>query len=219
MILAEVLPSWITNIIAGNSLFSTVGLFVMFMLIFIETAGIVLGFIPGDTILLTMGSLAGVKHSPEQFLLVAVLFGTASLLGDVVNYFFGVFLLRQLSRIKWIDRHLHSDLMVQLSSNFHRRRWLLFIVVGRFLPFIRSAVPLLAHQLGLPFSEYIRMAGFASYLWGLVMVAIGYFFGQLDLPSGGFIWLIVGFLAIFTFAISRPKIRQRIIDLFLSKND
>lgn len=218
MILAEVLPSWITNMVTNGSMFTFTGMAIMFMLIFIETAGIILGFIPGDTILLTVGSLAGNAHNWGHFWLAVMVFGTASLAGDGVNYFFGAFLVRQLSRIKWVARHLHGETMVRLSSNFHRRRWLLFITLGRFLPFIRSAVPLLSHQLGLPFSEYIRMAGFASYLWALVMVAIGYFFGQFNLPGGGAIWLILLFVGVFAFAISRPAIREKIISLFITKN-
>ena len=211
------LTEWINHIIANNSSFTTSAFAILFLLIFIETAGIIIGFIPGDTILLTMGSLAGDQNNLWHYGILVLIFGLASLSGDAVNYFFGAFLVRQLSRFKWVDRHLNGQLMVRLTENFHRRRWLLFITVGRFMPFIRSVVPLLAHKLGLPFTDYIKMAGFASFLWSLSIVSIGYFFGQLHLPGGGLVWLILGFIAVFAIILSRPQVRERIIRLFLNK--
>ncbi|TYC49049.1 DedA family protein [Weissella muntiaci] len=219
LMLAESMPSWINNMITSGSMFSWSALLILFTLIFVETAGIFIGFIPGDTILLTIGSFAGETHNFGHYLLAVLVFGTASLAGDAVNYFFGAFLLRQFSRIKWIDKHVNGATMGRLRDGFHHRRWLLFITVGRFVPFIRTLVPLLAHELGLAFQNYIRFAAFASYLWAFTIVGIGYFFGHLNLPGGGIWWILGSILVVALILLRRKGVREWIIRLFLHNED
>ncbi|GAK30146.1 DedA family membrane protein [Weissella oryzae SG25] len=219
LILAESMPVWLNNITASGSMFSFSVLLILFLLIFIETAGIFVGFIPGDTILLALGSFAGESHNFGHYLLGAFILGAASLAGDAVNYYFGAFLLRQFSRIKWIDKHINGATMGRLRDGFHHRRWLLFIVVGRFVPFIRTLVPLLAHELGLAFVNYIRYAAFASFLWSFSIVGIGYFFGHLNLPGGGIWWVLGTILLIMLILLRQARVREWIIRLFLHKDD
>lgn len=105
----------------------------------------------------------------------------------------------------------------KLATNFHPKRWLLFVVLGRFLPFIRVVVPLLARRLGLPFVSYIRMAAFASVLWSAVIVSAGYFIGHLDIPSDMLLIIVVGIAIVFIVALRVPKFRQAIVNLFVRK--
>jgi len=215
--IAAELPNWINQIVNVNGSFGLTEFIVFFMLIFIETGGIFIGWIPGDALLITVGSIAGMHHNFTELGLLILTFGFASLLGDAVNYYFGAWLLRQARRIKFVDRHLNGKLMQRLSASFHHRRWLLFIVAGRFLPFVRTAVPLTAHQLGLAFVDYIRMTAFASFVWSTTILSLGYFFGHLSLPDGGSWWLIGGFLVLVGSALALPKVRERIIKLFLDE--
>ncbi|MDR3189961.1 MAG: DedA family protein [Lactobacillaceae bacterium] len=215
MLLANYLPAWVEHLLNANAEYQLTLYLILFGLIFIETAGIVMGFIPGDTLLIATGSIAGANHSFKDLFLLIIIFGFASLAGDVVNYFFGAWLVRQLSRIKVLDRHLNGPIVQRLQESFHTKRWLLFIVTGRFLPFIRVAVPLMAHRLGLAFVDYIRMAAVASFLWSISLVSLGYFFGKLELPHGINFILLFFVLIIVGVVISRPKVREKIISLFL----
>ncbi|MCM0582449.1 VTT domain-containing protein [Weissella diestrammenae] len=216
-VLAVDLPNWLNQIINVKSGFGLLEFSIFFALIFIETGGIFIGWIPGDALLVTIGSIVGLHHNLIELFILMGVFAIASLLGDAVNYFFGAWLLRQGRRIKFIDRHLNGRLMQRLSNSFHHRRWLLFIVAGRFIPFIRTAVPLTAHQLGLAFIDYIRLAAFASSVWSVTLLSIGYTFGQFELPAW-LHWSII-LLLLFCFGISLaiPKVREQIIRLFLEE--
>lgn len=218
-VMAQVLPAWIMHLIAGNSMFSPVAILVFFMLIFIETAGVIVLVIPADTILVTVGSLSGLHHNIWQYLIMALLLGMASLAGDAVNYYFGSFLLHQMSRIKWVNKHVNGPTMRRLQSSFHHKRWLLFVVLGRFLPFIRSAVPLLAHEMGLAFVDYIRFAAFASFLWSFSVIGMGYFFGQLELPGGVSLWLLLIAVIVIVLTLRSRRFREWIIRFFLKENE
>lgn len=211
------MPEWITHLIGSDTEFSISTFIVIFLLIFVETAGILTGFIPGDAILITVGGLAGTHHNIFELGLVILVFAVASFWGDGVNYWFGAYITKQFGKIPIIKKHVHGELVEQIAGNFHPKRWLLFIVLGRFLPFIRVAVPLLAHRLGLAFLNYLRMSAFASFLWSLVMVSIGYFIGHLEIPRRISIALIIIMAVVFIVILRSPKCRQRIIQLFIRK--
>ncbi|MGO0154660.1 DedA family protein [Leuconostoc mesenteroides] len=210
-------PEWITNLIGSDTDFSISTFVVMFLLIFVETAGILTGFIPGDAILITVGGLVGAHHNFFEFGLVMLVFAFASFLGDGVNYWFGAYITKQVGKIPIIKKHVHGELIEQIAGDFHPKRWLLFIILGRFLPFIRVAVPLLAHRLGLAFLNYLRMSAFASFLWSLIMVSIGYFIGHLEIPRIVSISLMVVMAVVFIVILRIPKCRQSIIQLFIRK--
>ena len=57
------IPGWITHLIGSDTEFSISTFIVMFLLIFVETAGILTGFIPENAILITVGGLAGTHHN------------------------------------------------------------------------------------------------------------------------------------------------------------
>ena len=108
LILASDLPHFLTEILSADNPFSTSKLIILFLLIFIETAGIVTGFIPGDTILTTAGGFAGTHHNFGELMAYIAVFSLASFLGDAVNYWFGAFLMKQISKIPFLKRHLQG---------------------------------------------------------------------------------------------------------------
>ncbi|CAK8054252.1 DedA/Tvp38 family (DedA) [Eupransor demetentiae] len=162
---------------------------------------------------MTAAGIAGMHHSLSELLILILVFGTASVLGDSVNYWFGAFIVKQLDRIPFLRKHLNGEFASKVADNLHPRRWLLFLVLGRFIPFVRTIVPLVAHRLGLAFHSYVKMALFASFLWSTVMVSIGYYAGHLELPTEWLIGLIVVGAIVVIFTLRHPAFRQYILDL------
>ena len=211
------LPNWLDHLIASDQHFTLTAFAIMFALIFIETAGIVTGFIPGDTILITVGSLAGAHHNIWELFLAISIFAIASFLGDAVNYWLGALITTQVAKIPWIKKYSHSNLTDEIAKDFHPKRWLLFVVLGRFLPFIRVAVPLLAHRLGLAFPVYLRMAAFASVLWSASIVTLGYFVGHLEIPKAVTVTIFIIIAVIAITVLRTKKFRNWILTLFTRK--
>lgn len=211
------LPNWLDHLIASDQHFTLTAFAIMFALIFIETAGIVTGFIPGDTILITVGSLAGAHHNIWELFLAIGIFAIASFLGDAVNYWLGALITTQVAKIPWIKKYSHNNLTDEIARDFHPKRWLLFVVLGRFLPIIRVAVPLLAHRLGLAFPVYLRMAAFASVLWSASIVSIGYFVGHLEIPKAVTVTIFIIIAVIAITVLRTKKFRNWILTLFTRK--
>ncbi|MBS9334451.1 DedA family protein [Fructobacillus sp. M1-10] len=204
---------WVTHIGHVDANFSIVELSILFLLILIETGGIVTGFIPGDALVMTAAGFAGRHHSPQEFLILVLLFALASAIGDSINYWLGAWVIKQVDKIPWVKRHLNEEMTEKITANLNPKRWQLFIILGRFVPFVRTIVPLSAHRLKLPFKTYFHMSALASTIWSISMVTIGYFFGHLTLPKGV---LPVGIglaVIVVVLTLRSAKFRQWIIDL------
>src|SRR5881396_4310019 len=61
----------------------------LFLIVFCETGLVVTPFLPGDSLLFTVGALASERNSPLNLTVVAVLLCIAAIAGDSVNYAIG----------------------------------------------------------------------------------------------------------------------------------
>ena len=145
----------------------------IFLTIFCETGLVVLPFLPGESLLLTSGTLAGagVLHIAVLWpLLVA-----ATFLGDVVNYLIG----------RWLGKHLLSRPRrylrpehVQEAHTFYEEHGGLAIVACRFLPIVRTLVPFVAGVTRMEFHRYLFFAALAAVVWVTIFLGAGYLFGN-----------------------------------------
>ena len=143
--------------------------------IFCETGLVVAPFLPGESLLLASGTLAG-----AGVLHVAVLWPLlvgAAFLGDVVNYLIG----------RWIGRHLLSKPRrylkpehVEEAHEFYEEHGGLAIVLCRFLPIVRTLVPFVAGMTRMEFHRYLAFAFLAAVLWVTIFLGAGYLFGNLQ---------------------------------------
>lgn len=209
------LLDWFNQMMAVRGTFTWIEFSILFILILVETGAIFAGFIPGDTILITAGSIAGIHHNIGELLMLITVFAIASWIGDAINYYFGAWLVRQVSRIGYIERHINGPIFQNLTYHFNHRRWFLFVFAGRFVPFVRTLVPLTVHRLGLDFKSYIGLAAGSSLTGALVITSIGYFFGHLTLPHG-MNWMILGIVLLgFGIMFSNKTFRSKFINLFV----
>jgi len=145
----------------------------IFLTIFAETGLVVTPFLPGESLLLTSGTLAG-----AGVLHIAVLWPLlvgAAFLGDVVNYLIG----------RWLGKHLLSKPRkylkpkhVQEAQAFYEQHGGLAIVACRFLPIVRTLVPFVAGMTKMQLHRYLAFAALASVLWVSIFLGAGYLFGN-----------------------------------------
>ena len=140
-----------------------------------ETGLVVAPFLPGESLLLASGTLAGagVLHI---VVLWPLLVG-AAFLGDVVNYLIG----------RWIGRHLLSKPRKHLrpeyvaqAHEFYEEHGGLAIVLCRFLPIVRTLVPFVAGMARMEFHRYLAFAVLAAVIWVTIFLGAGYLFGNIQ---------------------------------------
>jgi membrane-associated protein len=145
----------------------------IFLTIFAETGLVVTPFLPGESLLLTSGTLAG-----AGVLHIAVLWPLlvgAAFLGDVLNYLIG----------RWLGKHLLSRPRKHLrpehireAQEFYEQHGGLAIVACRFLPIVRTLVPFVAGMTKMELHRYLAFAALASVVWVSIFLGAGYLFGN-----------------------------------------
>lgn len=117
----------------------------LFLIIFAETGLVVTPFLPGDSLLFTAGALAAVGvldiWTTVPLLLVA------AILGDAVNYAVGHFVGPRIFRAEGNNslwQRLLNRNHLQQAHDFFERYGGKAVVLGRFVPIVRTFVPFVA---------------------------------------------------------------------------
>jgi membrane-associated protein len=175
------------------TLLPTIGYLGMFAIILIETGLLVGFFLPGDSLLLMAGTLAasGTLNLPLSMLACAL----GSIVGDQIAYFIGksagpkVFNRQE-------SRFFHPE-NVDKAKAFFDRYGVFAIIIARFIPVVRAFVPTMAGVTKLPYRMFLPLSIFGGALWGVSLVALGFFLGKLipDLEKYIYLVIIAGMLA------------------------
>jgi membrane-associated protein len=145
----------------------------LFTVIFAETGLVVMPWLPGESLLLTSGTLAGTGIL-NIWILAPVLFA-AAFLGDVCNYLIGRFVGRHL--LKKPRRYLKPEHVAQ-ATEFYERHGGTAIILARFLPVVRTLAPFTAGVAGMEIHRLMFFAAIASGLWVTIFLGAGYWFGS-----------------------------------------
>lgn len=156
--LAETLGGWSYAAIAAT--------------VFLETGLVVAPFLPGESVLLTSGTLAGAGIL--DIIVLAPLLFLAAFLGDVSSFLIG----------RFVGGHLVAGRLrllrpghVERAHLFYERHGGLAIVLARFLPVVRTLAPFAAGVARMNPRRFAAYAAVASALWVTVFVGAGYGFG------------------------------------------
>ncbi|SFR52671.1 membrane-associated protein [Microbacterium azadirachtae] len=143
------------------------------LLIFIES-GVLFPFLPGDSLLVTAAILAGpLGIQPWQVILVGI---PAAVLGDQVGYVLGTRYGRRLFRDD--ARVLRTSRLAE-TERFFERFGALSLVLGRFVPIVRTYVPLVAGTVRLPYRRFLLWNAIGAVAWVCGMTGIGLLVGGL----------------------------------------
>lgn len=153
-----------------------VGLLVVAGIIFAESGLLVGFFLPGDSLLFTVGFLAhqGVFGVTSIHLIVVLLF-IAATLGDSTGYAFGNKIGRRLFR-----RHesllFHPENLMKAEA-FYERHGKKTIILARFIPVIRTFAPIVAGIGKMKYRTFLAYNIIGALLWAAGITYLGYFVG------------------------------------------
>lgn len=178
--------------------------FLLFAVIFCETGLVVMPFLPGDSLLFAAGLFA---HPGKGFSLPLLLFGLpiASILGDTVNFHLG----------KWVGAkflykaRFFKPEWLEKTRSFYEKHGTKTIVLGRFVPIVRTVAPFVAGMDAMPFSKYLPWCAFGSFLWVWICVGAGYLLGDIPWVRDNFEIVILGVIALSVVGILREIIKER----------
>lgn len=153
----------------------------LFLVIFCETGVVVMPFLPGDSLLFVAGALiagpSGQLAGLNIHLLVFLLL-IAAILGDSLNYTIGRRAGSQLfnnPRSK-IFRRDH----LERTKAFYERHGGKTIIIGRFLPIIRTFAPFVAGIAKMNYGQFLLFNVVGAIAWITSFTYLGYWVGNIE---------------------------------------
>ena len=177
----------------------------LFLIIFVETGLVVMPFLPGDSLLFVVGALAGagVMSLP----LVLALLTAAAVLGNQTNYTIGRWVGPRVfhwEQSRWFNRHAFDQ-----AHAFYEKYGGVTLVVGRFLPFLRTFAPFVAGVAEMTRRKFSFYDVTGGMLWVGSVTTAGYLFGNIPWVERNLNLIIWGIVVIPGLLIMFGAWRQR----------
>jgi membrane-associated protein len=147
----------------------------LFLIIFTETGVVVMPFLPGDSLLFVVGTLAGagLLNLP----LVMVLLVVAAIVGDQVNYSVGRYFGPKVWQ--WEQSRFFNKAAFEQAHAFYEKYGGITIILARFMPFIRTFAPFVAGVSAMSRAKFTFYNVVGALIWVISLTLAGYWFGNL----------------------------------------
>jgi len=169
-----------------------IGYLVLFTVVFAESGLLVGFFLPGDSLLFTVGVVAGAGKLEIGTMIGMLAF--ASMLGDGIGFFLGSTLGYQLftktqSRIfrrEYLDR----------THEFYKRHGGKTIIYAKFVPIIRTFAAFIAGVGKMRYTRFLTFNVFGAIGWVASMITLGYLLGGIPVIRQNFEKVVLVIIAI-----------------------
>lgn len=170
---------------------------ILFLIVFAETGLVVTPFLPGDSLLFAAGALAAT--GALNLWLVAALLLAAAVTGDAVNYAVGRFAGHRVIALARSDprwSRLVNPAYIARAHDFFERRGGKAVVLGRFVPIVRTFVPFVAGVAEMSYSTFAFYNVTGAIAWVGICVGAGYLFGNVPLVKDNFSLVALGIVGV-----------------------
>lgn len=182
-----------TYLIAEIARFGLWSYLFLFIVIFAETGLIITPFLPGDSLLFALGSIAAQVDSSLRIEILFFLLVSASFIGNLCNYSVGRWLgPRVFKSNHWFLSKKH----LEQAHEFYEKNGGKTIIIARFLPIIRTFAPFVAGVGYMGYSLFLLYNFASAILWVGLLLGFGYFFGSLPFIKDNFPLVIYGIILI-----------------------
>jgi len=161
-------------------------------IVFAET-GLLIGlFFPGDSLLFTVGVVAGAGEL--NIVQICLLLTLASIVGDQSGYFLGfrtgphIFSRR--------DSRLFKQEYVTRTQAFYERHGGKTLIYAKFVPIVRTFAPFMAGVGRMRYARFLSFNVFGGIGWVLSMTLAGYNLGAVPVVRRHFEKVVIGIVAV-----------------------
>ena len=178
---------------------------ILFLIIFAETGLVVFPFLPGDSILFISGTVIATADL-NVHLLVAVLIA-AAIFGDTINYSVGHYIGPRVfdkPDSRWLKQeHLRR------TQAFYDKYGGVTIIIGRFVPIVRTFAPFLAGVAGMSYRRFFAFNVVGGILWVASLVYAGYVFGNIPWVKDNLTFIVIGIVVVSLIPVATTYFKER----------
>ena len=202
----------INDILHPETILESLGAFALVLacLIVIAETGLLIGFfLPGDSLLFTVGVLIGSGVIKAPLWLACLSIALSAIAGDQLGYFIG-----RKGGPKVFNKpesKLFSQKNVVRTEEFFKKYGNKAVIFAHFVPIMRTFIPVAAGIGKMKYSYYLRNNIIGAAVWGITMPIIGFLLGKNDYIKHNviFITLILIVLSFIPVIVEVVKARRR----------
>jgi len=194
----------------GTILTGWLGYAALCAIVFSETGLLIGFFLPGDSLLFTVGVVCGAGDL-NMPLIIALLMCSA-IIGDNVGYFLGFQAGPKIfNRSK--SRFFHPD-HLKRTHEFFEKHGGKSIIYARFVPIIRTCTPFIAGVARMKYTRFLSFSLVGGAGWIVFITLAGYSLGQIPFIRQNFekVVLLIIFLSLLPVFLEFMKARRRVIN-------
>ncbi len=158
-----------------------IGIYMVLFIVFAETGLFIGFFLPGDSLLFLSGIYCESLAKPLTFLppgyspvfVIATLIALSGIIGNIFGYWFGSVYGKNLYQKK--DGFFFKRKYLDHSESFFQKHGGVAIVFARFLPIVRTFVPIIAGIVHMKKSKFMLYNIISSILWSFILVYAGHY--------------------------------------------
>jgi membrane-associated protein len=191
----QIITELLNNLTDPNWIVQNGGLYIVVLIVFIET-GLIFGFfLPGDPLLFIAGMIIANAVAPFSLPLLnllywIVLIATAGVIGNYVSYWFGRKSDGLLFQGK--DNWLFKQRYLVQARDFYDKKGGGAIVLARFVPVVRTFAPVIAGIVKMNAGKFSFYNILGSFLWAGSIVTAGYLLGENVWVQSHLEWIVIG---------------------------
>ena len=173
---------------------------ILFTIVFAETGFVVTPFLPGDSLLFAAGALCATGELKMTAMLALLVF--AAFAGNTVNFAVGRFVGPRV--FSGSDPERGSDPGFRLLNRAYLDRAHAFfeqhggqaIVLGRFVPIVRTFVPFVAGAAQMTAGAFVLYNAVGAVAWVTLCLGAGWFFGNIPIIKNNFSLVTIGIVLV-----------------------
>ena len=147
----------VTSVVAHHP---SLAILVAFIAAVVEAVAVLGCILPGTPVLMAVAGAAGMCGMSALPILAVAIIG--AVIGDGISFWLGV---RYSDRLRGMWPFSRRPEMIASSERFFRRYGSVAVAVGRFVPVMRSTVPLVAGMSGMPRKTFIVANILSAFVW------------------------------------------------------
>ena len=186
------------------------GLWLLLFVVFAETGLLVGFFLPGDSLIFISGLLCATKPDLLNISLLEllILLMLAAIIGNIFGYWFGKKVGEKLYAKE--DSLLFKKTHLITTKAFYDKHGGKALVLGRFLPIIRTFAPILAGVIKIDFKIFMVYNVVGAIGWIGSIASTAYFLGKQFPQIENYIgYIVIGLIVITTIPVALKYVRSK----------
>lgn len=170
--------------------------------------GLLIGFfLPGDSLLFTVGLLVAQDKISYPLWLCCLVLLTAAIAGNACGYFIGdkagpkVF--------QRDDSKIFKKKYVDKTREFFEKYGNRAVVLARFVPVVRTFITVMAGVGTMSFRRFMIFSAIGGAIWAAGVTALGYYLGTVDFVANNVEVMLLAFVAVAIVPVGLEYLRDR----------